>query len=388
MPYKLLLSEEISPAIRRIGHEQLTRARRELSSTQNIQAGVHKTRSCLKRFRSLLRLARPMLGEAVFRKENKRHRDIARALAQPRQAGALLETITKLEQRDDFSHFLPLITELKSLIKKQKKETENELELISLVSLVETLDASIERWKKRPFETVSFECLAHGFGQTYDRGRKSLMIAIERDDNFYLHEWRKDVQQTWRHMQILTLIWPEDIMPRIRLAREISKLLGTENDISDLERFMQSNKKRLKKNKTLKPLYKPFRSALRTVCRDLSLHAVERGRRLYAFEATALSDAMTVYWKTSKALQPMPNVVLELSNIKESTKANSPKSTVRESTPQPSALERMRAANAAKKRDAEPKQQTKPTIVTDKPSPIVKIVPKAPTPQRPPEKKE
>jgi|GEM_PF-459342 len=372
MPYKLLLSEEISPAIRRIGHEQLTRARRELSSTQNIQAGVHKTRSCLKRFRSLLRLARPMLGEDVFRKENKRHRDIARALAQPRQAGALLETITKLEQRDDFSHFLPLIIELKSLIKKQKKATESELELVSLSSLVEKLDASIERWQHRKFDPVSFDSLAHGFAQTYDRGRTSLMVAIKRDDNFYLHEWRKDVQQTWRHMQILTLIWPEDIMPRIRLAREISKLLGTENDISDLERFMQANKKTLKKNKKLKSLYKPFRSALRTVCRDLSLHAIERGRRLYAFEAKALSNAMTVYWKTSKALQPMPNVVLELTNIEKSPQTKQTQQPAHkgnhEGKPKNSALERMRAANAALK------QQSKP-------SPVVGIVPKSPPSQ-------
>lgn len=358
MPYKLLLSEEISPAIRRIGLEQLTKVRRELSSTQNMQAGVHKSRSCLKRFRSLLRLARPILGEDVFRKENKKHRDIARALAQPRQAGAMLETITKLETRDDFSQYLPLILELKSLIQQQKESSETELELISLSSLVEKIDASIERWKNRSLDDVSFESLAHGFAQTYDRGRESLMVAIEKDDNFYLHEWRKDVQQTWRHMQILTLIWPEDIMPRIRLAREVSRLLGTENDLSDIERFMKAHKKTLKKKKDIKALYKPFRSTLRTLCRDLSLHAVERGRRLYAFEAEALSNAMTIYWKTSRALQPMPAIVLELTDIDKTLEKKVHKSTADQANlktaqmtdaqkPKLSALERMRAANAS-----------------------------------------
>ncbi len=357
MPYKLLLSEEISPAIRRIGLEQLTKVRRELSSTQNIQAGVHKSRSCLKRFRSLLRLARPILGEDVFRKENKKHRDIARALAQPRQAGAMLETIVKLENRDDFAQFGPLIVELKSLIQDEKKVSETELELISLSSLVTKIDASIERWKKLPFDTVSFESLAHGFAQTYERGRESLMVAIEKEDNYYLHEWRKDVQQTWRHMQILTLIWPEDIMPRIRLAREISRLLGTENDLSDIERFMKSHKKALKKKKAIKALYKPFRSTLRTICLDLSLHSIERGRRLYAFEAEALSDAMTIYWKTSRALQPMPGVVLELTDIQnkndKSSDGQTPakgKLSAHPQKPKLSSLERMRAANAPLKK--------------------------------------
>lgn len=352
MPYKLLLSEEISPAIRRIGLEQLMRVRRELSSTQNIQAGVHKSRTYLKRFRSLLRLARPLLGEDVFLKENKKHRDIARALSRPRETGALLETIKKLKSREDFGAFKSLILELQSIIEKQKRATEDDLEILSLTKLLEKTDKSIARWNSLELETATFETLAHGFALTYDRGRESLMTAIERDNNFYLHEWRKDVQQTWRQMQMLTLIWPDDIMPRIKLAREVSRLLGTENDLFELERFMKLNKKRLKKNPELKALYKPFRSTLRTIRRDLSLHALERGRRLYAFEAEAIADALNVYWKTSRALQPMPSIVLELTEIEKtpaSKQSSTPTPAEKDRKPKLSALERMRAAKAAQK---------------------------------------
>lgn len=363
MPYKLLLSEEISPAIRRMGLEQLTRVRRELSSTQDIQTGVHKSRTCIKRFRSLLRLARPLLGEDVFSKENKKSRDIARALSQPREAGALLETIEKLKAREDFEAFKPLMLELKSIIAKQKNAHEADLEILSLTKLLEKTDKSIERWNSLELETATFKKLAHGFAQTYDRGRDSLMKAIKRDDNFYLHEWRKDVQQTWRQMQILTLIWPDDIMPRIKLARDVSRLLGTENDLFELERFMKLNKKRLKKNPELKALYQPFRSTLRHIRRDLSLHALERGRRLYAFEAEAIADALNVYWQTSRALQPLPSIALELTEIEKaaaSKQSSTPTTAEKDTKPKLSALERMRAAKAAQKEGLPPLKEIIP----------------------------
>lgn len=369
MPYKLLLSEEITPAVRRMIVEQLTRARRELSSTQNIQEGVHKSRSCLKRVRSLLRLARPILGENIFYKENKVHRNIARALARPREAGALFETIVKLETRDDFKKYSPLIKRLKQIIEQKKLKIESELEIVSLASLVEELDASILRWKSMPLGQASFDSLAHGFGSTYDRGRRSLKTAIKRDENYYLHEWRKDVQQTWRHLQILTLIWPDDIMPRIKLAREISRLLGTENDISDLEIFMKANKKKILKTKGAHSLYKPFRSSLRTIRRDLSLHAVERGRRLYAFEAAAITDAMTIYWRTSKALQPMPNVALELAEVDHSKQSTAP---FKKETPKKSALERMREATAARQSPSSLEETPRPSVTRTQAKPTQK----------------
>ncbi|GJM02978.1 MAG: hypothetical protein DHS20C08_14790 [Rhodomicrobium sp.] len=315
MPYKLLLSEEISPAVRRIALEQLTRARRELSAANNMQEGVHQSRKCLKKLRSLLRLARPIIGEEVFRAENKTYRDIGRALARPRDAGALVETIIKFETRDDLKNFRPLFLKLKQKISEDQQAFEAELEIVALSHIVETLDASLARWRNMPLPQSSFEDIAHGFAFCYDRGRESLKVALRKNSSFYMHEWRKDVQQTWRHMQMLTLIWPEDIMPRIRLAQDISRLMGTEHDISELLIYMKQQKKLFRKSKQLKALRKPFQRVAKTIQRDLCLHAAERGRRLYAFEAAAIAEAMTVYWKTAQAMQPLPGLVSAMANI-------------------------------------------------------------------------
>lgn len=321
MPFKILLSEEISPAVRRIAIEQLTRARRELSAANNMQEGVHQSRKSLKRLRSLLKLARPIIGKEVYASENKTYRDLGRALARPRDAGALVETLMKFETREDMARFKPLTGALKRQLLEDKKGLEAELEIVALSHIVETLDASIARWRSMPLPKAEFEDIAHGFARCYERGRESLKVALFKNKSFYMHEWRKDVQQTWRHMQILTLLWPEDIMPRIRLAQDISRLMGTEHDISELLNYMKLRKRQLKKIPEVKGLRKPFQQIAKTTQRDLCLHAAERGRRLYAFEARAIEEAMAVYWRTARAMQPLPGLVGAMANLNPAPKA-------------------------------------------------------------------
>lgn len=315
MPYKLLLSEEITPAVRRMMLEQLKRARRSLSSEQNVQEGIHNTRKSFKKLRSLVRLARPILGKKLFRSENRLYRDLARELAAPRTYGALLETLAKFNQRADMQSLAPLLSDLEHMILAEKKRQENDLEIVALIGLIAQIDDAIDRWSSLSLPSAKFDTLAHGFAATYGMGRDSLGIVLDKNTSVHLHEWRKHMQQTWRHMQILTLIWPEDIMPRIKLAREISQLLGTEHDIAELLTFIKSHKKELLRQKNRKPMIKAFRARAKAAQRDLCMHALERGRRLYAFKQQAIEDAMVTYWHSAKALQPMPSLALELANL-------------------------------------------------------------------------
>lgn len=315
MPYKLLLSEQVTPAVRRMMVEQLSRAQRSLCASEDLHSGVHKARKHFKKARSLLRLSRPIIGEDVFAKENHRLRDLGRALAQPRDAGALLETLLRFEGKEDFTPFGPLLFQIKELILHDKSYHERELEVLALGPILEALEKTIETWKNRHLPEAGFEELAHGLAINYNRGRKSLKKAVVKDETFYLHEWRKDVQHYWRNLQVLTLLWPEDIMPRIKLAREISKLLGTEHDLDELALYIKKHKKILKAAPDIKPLRKPFLRTSKAIQRDLCLHAVERGRRLYALEPKALANAMSVYWQTGQALQPMPGVVQGLADL-------------------------------------------------------------------------
>lgn len=316
MPFKLLLSEETSPALRRIMLEQLAKTRREISASQNLQNGVHEARKCLKRMRALLRLIRPIIGDELYRTENRNYREIARKLARPREAGALLEAVDRFEKREDFARFRPFLAKTKALILKEKYSSESELEVVVLGAIIEQLDEATLLWREISLPASNFKDLAQGFAVSYERGQVSLKKAMRKNRSPYWHEWRKDVQKTWHHLQIFMLIWPEDITPRLQLAKDISKLLGAEHDLAELRRFIKAHKGEFKKQADIKSLRKPFAMALSGLQRDLCTHAIERGRRLYAFEPHSLANAMAVYWQTGQALQPMPSIVREIADIK------------------------------------------------------------------------
>lgn len=309
MPYKLLLSEQISPAVRRIAIEQLSAANRQLNVDDHMQAGVHEARIYLKKTRALLRLARPIIGKKRFRRWNCEVRDISRAIAHPRDVEALIETVDLLIPAKDFARSRPLLLATKELLLKDKKNAFHDFEVISFNNVTDRLNQAVGEWRTADLPEASFEGLAKGFTDGYRRGRQSLKTALKQQDGFYLHEWRKDVQLSWRHGQLLTLVWPEAFAPRIRLAREISHLLGLEHDLSALLCYLKSHKKLLKKQKNLKGLRKRFRQDAQNLQVELRQLAIDRGRRLYAFKPGTLEEALIIYWHSSLALQPLPNLL-------------------------------------------------------------------------------
>ena len=97
MAFRFKLNEPVEKGFRRIGLEQIERAERQLSASESLEVATHETRKSLKRVRALLRLARPGLGDTVYRAENARFRDIGALLSSARDSDVLLETVTKLE---------------------------------------------------------------------------------------------------------------------------------------------------------------------------------------------------------------------------------------------------------------------------------------------------
>src|SRR5262249_47698860 len=81
MAFRFKIDEPIEKGFRRVGAEQIEKARRQLSANADPAAEVHEARKCMKRARALLRLGRNGLGETVYRAENAQLRSIAQSLS-------------------------------------------------------------------------------------------------------------------------------------------------------------------------------------------------------------------------------------------------------------------------------------------------------------------
>ena len=98
----------MSEAVRRVASAEIDTAYAALASPPERHKGVHDSRKCLKRLRSLLVLIRPGLPEPVFTSLTERLRTIARGLAPARDAAALLDAVDKFAKAEGEGEATPI----------------------------------------------------------------------------------------------------------------------------------------------------------------------------------------------------------------------------------------------------------------------------------------
>lgn len=99
MAYRFKLQEPLAQGVRRIALEQLDIADEKLASKEDPASAIHDARRCLKRLRYLMRLVRPALGEATYRRESEHVAATGRLLSGVRDIDVMRQTVAKLEDR-------------------------------------------------------------------------------------------------------------------------------------------------------------------------------------------------------------------------------------------------------------------------------------------------
>lgn len=291
MAYRFDLDETLEDGVRRIALSQIDRAMAELKAVDRATA-VHDTRKAMKRLRALMRLVRPALGEDVFRRENERFRSIAELLAGARDAQVMHETLAKLDARAKPS-------ERKQLAKVRAALAEHLAE--SHAPSPEQVGEALTRLGEaaEAMASLSLRGRGHdaawtGMQRVYAKGRKAMWRACKAPDGETLHEWRKAVQQHWRHMSLVSRSWPEALEARAALARGVSQLLGDDHDLTVLvERVQALDDGR--SGATVVRLARAEQERLRA-----RVHLL--GERLYAARPSEMHERIALYWRTAVAL--------------------------------------------------------------------------------------
>ncbi|MBX9589312.1 MAG: CHAD domain-containing protein [Hyphomonadaceae bacterium] len=294
MTYRFKLSETVAGGASRIGLEQIDIAEARLASREDIPAAIHDARRCLKRLRALLRLIRPALAAAAYRREANRIAAIGRLLADVRDQHVMQQTLAKLEAR---FKALP-----KGMGVKLAKLTANGAgarsaraggqERRQALKDLEHARAFFARLERRP---VAFDHLADGIERSYRRARRAFREAYATPTDEAFHEWRKTVQQHWRHMQLISRAWPDVLSGRAGEAKELSRLLGDDHDVHVLLAFAADRGKAVLAADELAALG----SMGRTIQDELRRVAQPRGARLFAEPAADLRERLALYWSAA-----------------------------------------------------------------------------------------
>lgn len=298
MAFQIKPHKSAAKEIRRIALERLQKAQKALLLPVEDRAqGIHQARKRIKEVRALLRLARGPLGKH-YRKENRRLRDINRTLSAMRDAGALIEVWDAMARQTPERFSAPE----KQAVRKQlvlrgrdggtTVEESHNLLREALDELAEA-EETVASW---PLEDKGFALLGPGLRRSFDSGRSALAAVAQAPTDERLHDWRKQVKDHWYHTRVLSAVWPVAFKDRAKLLKELSELLGQDQDLALLLAFMDQEPGLFGSSDQRMELI-----ALADERRAwLQASASSRGKRLYAEAGAPLSKRWARYWKIAK----------------------------------------------------------------------------------------
>lgn len=228
--------------VRKVARQRIDKAIEALSVPDAERAeGVHQARKRFKELRALLRLVRKPLGDE-FKRENQRLRDLGRALAESRDATAMLESWNLLSERFPKlfaeADFKQIRRHLQARTRQGEGDTADlDAHIAQAIDELRAASACIDSW---PLSAEGFELLAAGVERTYTDGCAELAkVRLDPSDEQF-HEWRKRVKDHWYQTRLLTPSWPTLMQLRSDSLKRLADLLGDDHDLAMMQQLMQA----------------------------------------------------------------------------------------------------------------------------------------------------
>jgi CHAD domain-containing protein len=294
MTAELQCSEPGTHGMRRIARSQIKDAVDALGGKALSDARIHEARKHLRKARATLRLLRPILGDAVYTRENTTLRDAARPLSRIRDGKVLLDSLDRLVERfGSVAREVPTDRLRRALQRERTRTRRDALGVAGLATQRESLHKAHERAGRWAVGDHGWSVVGAGLARVYSKGRKALAEAERDRTPANLHEWRKQVKYFWHQLQALQPLWPGPVGELADQAHKLSDYLGDDHDLSLLRAKVLYNKAEFPEAAARGALLALI-DRLRMELRD---KAMVLGRRLYEEKPSAFKARFGQYWR-------------------------------------------------------------------------------------------
>lgn len=302
--FELRPGEPLGRGLRRLGIEQCEAAIRRFAG-EDVDLAVHEARKAMKRIRAMLRLVRPVIGDRVYRYENRTLRDAARLLAGIRDGAVSVGTVGKIADR--FGGALPLdvFDDLSERLDRRAVHIRQRIihESDAIERVVATLERTRVRFATWPVDDTErspygsplpdrFATIGGGLTRTYARGGQEMKRAYASPDAHNFHMWRKRVKYLRHQMEILRPLYPEVVGATAFTLERLGDILGDEHDIAALLGLLAVTP-RLCPDPTERSLFAALAQHRRS---ELQAAARVLGTRAYAEKPAAFATRIESYW--------------------------------------------------------------------------------------------
>jgi CHAD domain-containing protein len=285
--YALRGDEELGAGLKRVAAGRAEKALERLQGAEEDPAdAIHGARKDMKKLRAVLRLSRSAIPKQLYKEENQRYRDAARALSASRDAEVRLETLDTLAERDGE---LPreALEAWRQILDRDREAAVNTTRADSAVTLIE---AGLEEIRCWPLEGNSWKLVGGEVKRAYRRGRRAMANAAADPSEESLHEWRKRAKDLWYQLRLLSPAWSGPLEAAADEAHRLTDLLGDHHDLAVLRQDL--GERRLGEEET-----QALEAAIDARQEQLAAEALDLGRRLYAEPPKAFTRRLRRYWQ-------------------------------------------------------------------------------------------
>ncbi len=306
MGFRFKAHEPIKDAVVRVVSEEVETAVEALSasSAQGRDKAIHEARKSLKKIRGLLKLVRPEIGSATYRKENGALRTIGLALSELRDAGAIIETFDHLtgKYRQDVKG--SGLQAIRKALTSAKREKERSLKVAKVMAdSADGLRTLLDRVADWPLTHDGFSAIASGLKASYRDGRRAMKRAQHSGSAVHFHEWRKRAKDHWYHTRLLENVWNDAMKAREESVRELESALGEDHNLFVLCEQLAHDPEQYGGNEAVEL----FAALAHNEQEELRARAIALGALLYEEKPKAfLRSAEKLWHKAEKIPPPAP----------------------------------------------------------------------------------
>jgi CHAD domain-containing protein len=234
MSYRLK-KQSIVREVRRVTREQLEGALKEVLTVdqQGRSTAVHEARKHVKRARALIRLLRPAMGDAFYKRENSALRKAAGQISTVRDAHVRAQTIKKLMRRSRAHHaaFARIHEAMVARLQQVLDEKEQSNWSKEVAGDIERAICRLDDW---PLEGLKPKSIRNGLKRACKKARRALEAARRDASDGNLHELRKRIKDLWYDLQLLGGNCPAPIKALTERMRDLGEKLGNDHDLAML----------------------------------------------------------------------------------------------------------------------------------------------------------
>lgn len=291
MAFHFKKRESPTRAARRLSRERIGKALDHLRKPDRREA-IYCVRKEIKKIRATLELVHQGMEGDVYRKYAKMLRAVSKRLRDPRDAHVRPRTLERLTARfkDRFPAH-PFSGIRKVLRRNCRAETREFLKGESLAVVDRLLRKLNRRFGDLRVKAEGWAAIRPGLEESYRRGQKSLVAALNEPSSENLHRLRKHVQDLWHQLRLLGSVQPESVRALAGEMKTLSQHLGDDHDLVMLQRFVTRHcaRKFAGETKLLKELMGRRQNELRAA-------ALALGARFYAEKPSRFCRRFENYW--------------------------------------------------------------------------------------------